>query len=88
MSINKENLQQSLICFTLSLLIIIIIIYFLSLCTRCICVKCRGRTLNVYVEDKCCVKYQTAQLMRKELIFTVGLTTNFDVCMPNVVGTY
>ena len=27
------------------------------------------------------------RLTRKELIFTVGLTTNFDACMPNVVGT-
>ena len=26
-------------------------------------------------------------MTRKELIFTVGLTTNFDACMPNVVGT-
>ena len=42
------------------MLIIIIIIYLLSLCTHCICAKCRGRTLKVYVEDKCCVKYQTA----------------------------
>ena len=25
---------------------------------------------------------------KKELIFTVGLTTNFDACMPNVVGAY
>ena len=28
------------------------------------------------------------RLTRKELIFTVSLTTNFDACMPNVVGTY
>ena len=33
---------------------------FVSLYTQCICAKCRGRTLKVYVEDKCCVKYQTA----------------------------
>ena len=26
------------------------------------------------------------RLTRKELIFTVGLTTNFDACKPNVVG--
>ena len=39
---------------------IIIIIYFLSLCTHCICAKCWGRTLKVYVKDKCFVKYQTA----------------------------
>ena len=28
------------------------------------------------------------RLTRKELLFTVSLTTNFDACMPNVVGTY
>ena len=28
------------------------------------------------------------RLTRKELKFTVGLTTNFDACMLNVVGTY
>ena len=28
--------------------------------THCIFAKCRDRTLKVYVEDKCCVKYQTA----------------------------
>ena len=55
MMINKENLQQSLICFTLAVLIIIIIIYLLSLFTHCICAKCRGRTLKLYVEDKRCV---------------------------------
>ena len=32
----------------------------LSVCSHCICAKCQGRTLKVYVEDKCCVKYQTA----------------------------
>ena len=39
--------------------------YLLSLCTHCICAKCRDRTLKVYVEDKCCVKYHT---------------TNFEAC--------
>ena len=37
--------------------------YYLSsffICTHCICEKDRGRTLKVYVEDKYCVKYQTA----------------------------
>ena len=34
--------------------------YLLSLCTHCICAKCQDRTLKVYIEDKCCVKYQTA----------------------------
>ena len=34
--------------------------YLLSSCTHCICAKFRDRTLKVYVEDKCCVKYQTA----------------------------
>ena len=56
----NDDQQQSLFCFTLAVLIIIINIYLLSLCTLCICAKCRGRTLKVYVEDKCCVKYQTA----------------------------
>ena len=60
MMINKENMQQSLICFTLAVLVIIIIIFLLSLCTHCICAKCRGRTLKVYVENNFCVKYQTA----------------------------
>ena len=51
MMINKENLQQSLFCFTLAVLIIIISIYLLSLCTHCICAKCRGRTLKVSCAD-------------------------------------
>ena len=49
--INKENLQQSLFCFTLAVLIIIISIYLLSLCTHCICEKCRGRTLKESYAD-------------------------------------
>ena len=49
--INKENLQQSLFCFTLAVLIITISIYLLSLCTHCICAKCRGRTLKVSYAD-------------------------------------
>ena len=65
-----------------------LIFYLLSLFTHCICAKSRDRTLKEYVEDKCCVKYQTAHRTRKKLIFTIGLTTNFDACMPNVVGTY
>ena len=60
MMINKEKMQQSLICFTLAVLVITIIIFLFSLCTHCICAKCRGRTLKVYLEDKFCVKYQTA----------------------------
>ena len=49
--INKENLQQSLFCFTFAVQIIIISIYLLSLCTHCICAKCRGRTLKVSYAD-------------------------------------
>ena len=51
MMINKENLQQSRFCFTLAVLIIIISIYLLSLCTHCICAKCRGRTLKQSCAD-------------------------------------
>ena len=55
MMINKENSQQSLICanyyhYYLSSF------FMHSLYLR----KMPGRTLKVYVEDKCCVKYQTA----------------------------
>ena len=28
------------------------------------------------------------RLTRKELVFTIGLTTNFDVCMTNAMGAY
>ena len=49
--INKENLQQSLFCFTLAVLIIIISIYLLSLYTHYICAKCQGRTLKVSYAD-------------------------------------
>ena len=63
MMINKENLQQSLICFTLEVDIIIIIIYLLFYALTVFARKCQGRTLKVYVEDKCCVEYQTHNII-------------------------
>ena len=64
------------------------LIYLLSLCTHCICAKCRGRTLKVNVKDECCVKYQTAHTDEKRVDIYGKSDYQLDACMPNVVGTY